>query len=149
MFEGDIELDEKANTILYNGDLKLTTDNVSYIRNIFNSAPGAWFFHPNFGFNLSSYLGQFVNSDIPTDIKNDIKNYFTQFCITTKVDILEIQTGIYDIFVDFIFPLENPTTLYIQMDTVGSQVNILKTNNNTNEPVIKTTSLNKYQKRII
>lgn len=146
MFEGDIKINQYKETVVENGDLVITTDDMSYIFNTFNSMSGSWKYDRNFGLDLTQFFGELDDVSISNNIRKHIKDYFASYDMDPIVNIYKNANYTLSIFINLYSLLDSPYDIYILFNDNEKKLEFIM-NNENNQKSNSIISGNKYQKR--
>lgn len=145
-YSNDIQINN-GNTLIRNGDFVVTSDDLPFIKMLFESTPGSWQYNENIGFDFNQYMSKSIGTELIDDLGNDLVNYIAKFGYKSNIEIqkngldgLIINITIYNI-------TEEPEYSFIlDFNITSAKVIVLDTNINKKSEKTET-KVNKYIRR--
>lgn len=145
-YSNDIQVNN-GNTLIRNGDFVVTSDDLPFIKMLFESTPGSWQYNENIGFDFNQYMGKSIETELIDDLGNDLVNYIAKFGYKSNIEIqkngldgLIINITIYNI-------TEEPEYSFtLDFNITSAKVIVLDTNINKKSEKTET-KVNKYIRR--
>lgn len=145
-YSNDIQVNN-GNTLIRNGDFVVTSDDLPFIKMLFESTPGSWQYNENIGFDFNQYMGKSIGTELIDDLGNDLVNYIAKFGYKSNIEIqkngldgLIINITIYNI-------TEEPEYSFtLDFNITSAKVIVLDTNINKKSEKTET-KVNKYIRR--
>lgn len=145
-YSNDIQVNN-GDTLIRNGDFVVTSDDLPFIKMLFESTPGSWQYNENIGFDFNQYMGKSIGTELIDNLGNDLVNYIAKFGYKANIEIqkngldgLNINITIYNI-------LEEPEYSFtLDFNITSAKVIVLDTNINKKSEKTET-KVNKYIRR--
>lgn len=147
VYENDIKLDRYGNSIIENGDFKLTTDDSDFIYFMLITDPGSWEFYPDLGVGFKDFTGRTDIANIMKEMRFRIKTFYNRYNYHPNINIVPLEDTIIALSIDFynVF-LDAPIEVVFTFDLENGQISVPES---PITDVVDTTrvSSNKYSKR--
>ena len=85
-YSNDIQVNN-GDTLIRNGDFVVTSDDLPFIKMLFESTPGSWQYNENIGFDFNQYMGKFIGTELIDDLGNDLVKYIAKFGYKSNIEI--------------------------------------------------------------
>lgn len=91
MYELDIKLNKDGDTVIENGEFKLTDTDADFIYRMLITTPGSWSFYEELGVGLEKFIGEQNNEKTRKNIRETTKSFFKNFGFFPEMTVLPVD----------------------------------------------------------
>lgn len=145
-YSNDIQVNN-GNTLIRNGDFVVTSDDLPFIKMLFESTPGSWQYNENIGFDFNQYMGKSIETELIDDLGNDLVNYIAKFGYKSNIEIQ--KNGLDGLIINItIYNISEEPEYSFTLDFNITSAKVIVLDTNINKKSEKTeTKVNKYIRR--